>query len=271
MDNPICLNTNTYARYTLEDAIDGAQRAGIHLVELSAVDGCQHVGPDLTDRAAAAMMRRLADSGLIAIALGGSANLTTPAGRALFRRNLTLGAQLGVDYVVTGTGERHGDDTRIDDAGAFVAELASLADHATAVGVRMAIETHGGTYATGAQVNVLVDAVGPERLSINYDTANVIFYADTDPYDDLRDCLDRVIGIHLKDKAGRRDEWNFPAIGEGDTDFPRIERILAASTRRDRVPLSVEIEFTPAGAADVDEIHRSVLASVDTIERVWSE
>ena len=270
MQNPVCLNTNTYAHYTLDEAIAGAERAGIHLAELSAVDGCQHVGPDLTDRAAAAVTRRLADSGVTAIALGGSADLTGAAGRALFRRNLALGAQLGVDYVVTGTGERHGDHTHIDDTGAFVAEVASLAEFAGTLGVRMAIETHGGNFATGAQVDSLVAAVGSDDLFINYDTANVIFYADTDPYHDLAGCLDRVIGIHLKDKTGRRDEWNFPAIGEGDTDFSRIERILAASPRTDRVPLSIEIEFTPAGAGSVDEVHRSVLASVETIERLWS-
>lgn len=270
MMNPICLNSNTYASFPLEDAIIGAERSDIHLIELSAVDGCQHVGPDLTDREADAVLRRLAESGLITVALGGSANLTTEKGRDLFRRNLILGAQLGVDYVVTGTGDRHGDRRGIHDPDVFVAEVAALAEEARKAGVRMAIETHGGNYATGVQVQELVAAIGSDALFINYDTANVIFYGDTDPYDDLEQCLDRVIGIHLKDKTGKRDEWNFPAIGEGDTDFAQIREILAGSNRTDSVPLSIEIEFTPAGAGSVAEVHRSLAASVATIESLWS-
>jgi L-ribulose-5-phosphate 3-epimerase len=269
MITPVCLNSNTYAGFDLDDAIVGAERSGIRLIELSAVDGCQHVPPVLSDREADALLRRLHDSGLTPIALGGSANLTTANGRALFRSNLELGAQLGVDYVVTGRGERHGDHSRIGDPATFAAEVAALAHHASMLGVRMAIETHGGNYATGAQVAGLLAGVASDNLFINYDTANVIFYADTDPYDDLEGCLDLVIGIHLKDKAGRRNEWDFPAIGDGETDFARIAGILAGSARTDRVPLSIEIEFTPAGPGSLEAVNSAVLKSVATIESLW--
>ncbi|GEM_PF-6055957 len=35
MNNPICLNSNTYHGFTLEEAVEGAHRVGIKLIELT--------------------------------------------------------------------------------------------------------------------------------------------------------------------------------------------------------------------------------------------
>ena len=266
MPFPICLNSNTYHGFGLADALHGAAAAGITHIELSAVAGwTEHVSPDASDADLARLLAELDAHGLRATALGGHANLTTPAGRQLFRRNLLLGARLGVDYVVTGTGETHGDEERIGDEPAFVAELALLAAEAARAGVVVAVETHGANYPTGAAVARLVEQVDSPALGIAYDTGNTIYYGGVEPYDDLATALPRVTGLHLKDKAGRPGDWHFPAIGTGTTDMARVLGVLAAGSTDAVVPLSIEVEFTPAGPADVAEVHRAVQTSVTTL------
>ncbi len=269
MQYPACLNSNTYKGFSLEDAVLGAEQAGIRLIEISAVEGCQHVSPEISDTEIAKLREYLAEHGLEAVALGGHANLTAPDGRELFLRNLELGARLGVSYVVTGTGDRHDDATTIEDEADFVRTIQSLAEAAADAGVTMALETHGANYATGAQLLKLLGRVGSPQLAINYDTGNTIFYGNTDPYGDLAACLDRVVGIHLKDKTGERDEWNFPAVGDGDTDFGRVAHILNNHAGDGTIPLSIEVEFTPAGPAGLSQVHEAVRTSVDTIRSLW--
>ena len=266
MPFPICLNSNTYHGFGLAEAVHGAAAAGITSIELSAVAGwTEHVSPDLPDADLRRLLATLDDHGIRATALGGHANLTTAAGRQLFRRNLALGGRLGVDYVVTGTGETHGDEERIGDEAAFVAELAGLAAEAERAGLRIAVETHGANYPTGAAVARLVEQVGSPALGIAYDTGNTIFYGGVPPYDDLAAALPRVTGLHLKDKRGEPGEWDFPPIGTGTTDMARVLGILTSAPTDAVVPLSIEVEFTPAGPADVAEVHRAVLTSVATL------
>lgn len=266
MPFPICLNSNTYHGFSLAEATQGAARAGITTIELSAVAGyTEHITPDIDEAELTRALDDLDAHGVRAVALGGHANLTTPAGRDLFRRNLDLGARLGVDYVVSGTGETHGDEERIDDEDDFVEQLRGLADEATGLGLRIALETHGANYATGAQVNRLVRLVGSPAVGINYDTGNTIYYGRVWPYEDLASVLPRLTGIHLKDKAGAPDEWDFPALGRGTTDLARVLDILRHGTAVATVPLSIEVEFTPAGPKDVQEVHHAVETSVATL------
>ena len=101
--------------------------------------------------------------------------------------------------------------------------------------------------------------VNSPRVRINYDTANVIFYGNVDPAEDLAACVQDVGYVHLKDKGGERTVWDFPALGQGWVDFPRIFEVLRASGNES--PLSVEIEFTQAGARDVHEVDEAMRAS----------
>ena len=263
MPFPLCLNSNTYHGFPLEAALEGAVRAGLTLIELSAVAGyTEHVAPDLDDAGVDAVLGSLRERGIRPVALGGHSNLTTEEGRARFRANLHLGHRLGVEYVVTGTGETHGDESHIDDEHDFAGQTRELAGEAESLGLRIAIETHGANYATGDAVGRLIDRIGSPAVGIAYDTGNTIFYGDTAPYDDLERALPRVVGIHLKDKAGAPTDWDFPAIGDGDTDFAHVLELLRAGDTGAVVPLSIEIEFTPAGPADVEEVHVAVARSV---------
>ncbi len=263
MPFPLCLNSNTYHGFPLEDAIEGASRAGLRLIELSAVAGyTEHVMPDADDALLAQLRESMARRGIRAVALGGHSDLTSEEGRARFRANLGLAVRLGVEYVVTGTGETHGDETEIEDERDFAGRLRELAVEAGSLGLRIAIETHGANYPTGTSVARLVEAVGSPDLGIAYDTGNTIFYGGVAPYDDLEQSLPHVIGVHLKDKIGGERVWNFPAIGDGETDFAHIRAIMRAGDTGLAIPLSIEIEFTADGPGPVEEVHEAVVRSV---------
>ncbi len=267
MQNAVCLNSNTYHGFALDDALEGARRVGIRYIELSAVaDWTEHVWPTMTDDEIAAVKDQLAESGVTAIGLSAHANLTTSDGRARFRANLTLASRFGVGYVVTGTGETHGDEAEIDDQDALVDDLRTLAILASTLSLSIAIETHGANFNTGERVKTLVERVAAPNLGIAYDTGNVIFYASVEPYDDLERSASHVLAFHLKDKAGAPHEWNFPALGDGNLDLDRFASILERA--HCNAPLSIEIEFTPTGPVDVEEVHTALQHSVRAIAEV---
>lgn len=267
MHNKICLNSNTYHGFPLSEALKGAQEAGIRYLEIAAVEGhTEHVNSRMSDAEVRAVLSELRRHDIQVLSVGGHSNLMTSAGRSQFSDNIRLAARLGAAYVVTGTGETHGDHEVIDDEAEFVESLKGLVAEAAQLGISIALETHGNNYGTGGQINRLVEKLGAENFGINYDTGNVIFYADTEPYEDLERSAHNVTGIHLKDKAGAPSEWNFPAIGDGNVDFARVFDILTRT--RCAAPLSIEIEFTPDGPSSVEEVHRALVRSVATIHHL---
>lgn len=270
MDNKICLNSNTYHGFGFAEAVQGAKAAGIHFIEIAAVRGyTEHARWEMTDDEVNAMLATLRDNDIEVLGMCGHTNIMTEDGRENIRKNFGLAARLGASYVVTGTGETHGDENVIEDDAELVEILQGLSADAAKHGITLAVETHGASYATGSQIKTLIGKVGAPNFGLNYDTANVIMYGDTQPYDDLRDSADVIVGIHLKDKAGETAEWNFPAIGDGDTDFSRIFSILEET--QCVAPLSIEIEFTSAGPSSVDEVHDALVRSIRVVRKLQGE
>ncbi|MCK9177210.1 MAG: sugar phosphate isomerase/epimerase, partial [Clostridiales bacterium] len=101
-------------------------------------------------------------------------------------------------------------------------------------------------------------------VKINYDTANAIFYGDVDVVQDMEAVIDDIAYIHLKDKAGPKDVWNFPALGEGYVDFENIFKLL--KNRQNDAPLSIEIEFTERGPRDADEVDAALVTSANYLK-----
>ncbi len=257
MENVVCLNSNTYHGFTLEDAVRGAHAAGITFIEIAAVRGyTEHARHEMSDTEVADIARLLADNDIEPLGMCGHTNILTEQGRADFIANLDLAKRLGVKYVVTSTGETHDDDTVIEDDAELVVILQGLAAEAATRGLQLTVETHGNNYGTGEKVAELVRKVGAENFGITYDTANVIFYGDIQPYEDLRASAAHVFSLHLKDKAGENREWNFPAVGTGDIDFDRV--FAGLSETGCDAPLSIEIEFTAAGPDSVDAVHEAL-------------
>ncbi|MEG0902166.1 MAG: TIM barrel protein, partial [Clostridia bacterium] len=95
--------------------------------------------------------------------------------------------------------------------------------------------------------------------ALNYDTANVLFYGGVDLKADLTACMPQVGYMHLKEKAGERTEWNFPALGEGWIDFPMVFDLLKQANNE--CPFSLEIEFTQAGPKSLEQVNEALRTS----------
>jgi sugar phosphate isomerase/epimerase len=100
-----------------------------------------------------------------------------------------------------------------------------------------------GSGESGAQI---VRRIGSPWVRLNYDTGNVIFYGGVKPELDIAAAIPYLAHVHLKDKKGGVKVWDFPPIGMGEVDFPRIFKILAES--RFSGPISVEIEVLGKGS-----------------------
>lgn len=267
MENTLAVSTNTYHGFSLDEALDGIARAGFKYVELTGVTGwTEHVQWQMSDAEVAALKEKLARKGLTAMALSGHCNIIAPEGEEAFLHNVELAARLGCQYIVTGTGETHGDKEVVEDESLLVASLSRIVKRGEELGVCTVLETHGNNYNSGQSMYQLVSQIDSEFLGINYDTANVIFYGKVRPEEDIVNGISRLKFIHLKDKAGADNEWNFPAVGKGHLDFPRIFALL--NTHQYAGPLSVEIEFTPEGPGAVEVAHQAVKDSFDYLQTI---
>lgn len=270
MQNLVCLNSNTYHGFSLDEALNGTANAGFRNIELAAVRGyTEHVRWEMTDAEIEEVLSKLKTLQLDCIALGAHSNLMRDEGVDNFGRSIELAHRLGCSYIVTSTGEAHDDHDEIEDEQVLIHSIHKLIEQCAKYDVTMVIETHGNNYATGQAVKALVQQVNSPYLAINYDTANTIFYGNTMPYEDLEQSSDHVKFIHLKDKLGDNQEWNFPAIGQGDLDFKRIFDIL--NTHECIAPLSVEIEFTSAGPANLAEVDLAVAESYKAIRHIQAQ
>lgn len=272
MADRLAVSTNSYHSYTLDEALKGIAAAGFTSVELTSVPGwTEHVARDASDSELDAIRQQVRDAGLDAISLSGHSDLASEEGIAAFRRSIHIARHLNIPYITTSTGGHDDSSTgSIDDQRReFLARFGPLADEAAEAGINICIETHGGLSATGALSAELVRAIDKPNVGINYDTANVIFYGNTRPEEDIKAALPYITHMHLKDKAGGDQEWNFPAIGSGNVDFPKIFGILQEAGFNG--PISIEIEFQGEPWPPLDDVNRAVAESFSFIRKYVPE
>ena len=119
----------------------------------------------------------------------------------------------------------------------------------------LVLEVHGD-HGTGVILKEIANLVGSDRVLVNYDTANAIFYGDVDVVQDVAACMDKLGYIHLKEKAAGRKEWDFPALGKGYVPFPEVFKLLEDAGNDS--PFSIEIEFTATGPENLEQINQAV-------------
>ena len=257
MSRIIAMNSNTYHGYSLEEAVRGIAEAGFRYIELTATKGwTEHVFPDQPMKRLFRAQDMLKDAGLIPFAMSGHTNLTDPDRFTDFCDNIRLASFFGCRYIVSSIGEAHLTDRHQAGGDETVRCIERLVPELVARDMTLVLETHGRDHGTGAILAQIVDRVGSERVRINYDTANVIFYGRVDPVADLAECVRDVGYLHIKDKAGAPDEWNFPAPGRGDVNFDGIFDVLRRAGNES--PFSVEIEFTPEGPGSLETVDQAV-------------
>ena len=253
------VSTNTYHGFSLDEALNGIAKAGFRHVELTGVRGwTEHVSADMTDAEIEAVKEKMAKLGLDCIALSGHCNLMDAERLNDFMDNVRLCKKLGGKFIVTSTGEAHFGNNEDSPEELLVGNIKKVMPLVEELDLIMVLEIHG-EHGTGTKLLPVVEKVGSPHLAINFDTANVVFYGKTPPEVDLPKCVDKVKYVHLKDKLGAQDEWNFPAIGKGNLKLKETIALLDAANNDS--PVSVEVEFTSAGPANVGEVDQALVDS----------
>ena len=257
-------HTNSYHSYSLDQALKGIADAGFSWVELSGVKGwTEHVPIDASDGQIQEVKAKLDDFGLRCNSFSGHSDLTTQEGLDDGRKALKTADKLGVHLFVTAIGGHYKEG---EDKSAFMRHIRTLASDANALGITIGLEVHGEIMATGKASAALIEEIGEDNVKITYDTANCEFYGSVKAVDDLRHALPHLCHVHAKDKAGKQDEWNFPAVGEGEVDFARVVEVLREGGYDGA--LSVEVEFLGEPWPPVDEVHRSMRAAREELRRL---
>ena len=253
------VNSNCYHGYSIEEAVAGIKAAGFKYIELTATKGwTEHVFPDQSFKRALEVQDLLEENGLIPFAMSGHTNLMDTGRIGDFVSNIRLAHFFGCEYIVSSIGEAHLEDKAVASNEVVAEHIKGLVPYLEKYDMKLVLEIHGD-HGTGAILKDICQLVGSPRVLINYDTANAIFYGDVDVPRDLAGCLDKVGYVHLKEKAGGRREWNFPALGKGYVEFPEIFKMMDAADNLS--PYSIEIEFTQSGPKDLEEINRAVMDS----------
>lgn len=261
MQNILAGHTNSYHTYGLDESLKGISAAGFKFVELSAVMGwTEHVPVDATDEQIAEIKGKLDQLGLKISCLSGHSDLTTAEGVVVGKKAVDLCTKLDTSLMNTAIGGHYSED---EDKGAFMGYIHELADYAAERGVVIGLEVHGDIMASGALSIPLIKEIDRDNVGINYDTANCVFYGDVQAVDDLRATVPYLVHVHLKDTAGGKGDWNFPAVGEGHVDFSGILKILQEEGYAS--PYSVEIEFQGEPWPPLAEVDRAMKVSYETL------
>ena len=263
------VNSNCYHGYSIEDAIKGTAEAGFHYMELTATKGwTEHVFPDQPFRQLLKVKDMLKEYSIIPFAMSGHCNLMDTERMSDFIENIRLAAFFGCDYIVSSIGEAHIANHAVASNEVVAQHIRAFLPYLEESDMQLVLEVHG-EHGDGKILKEIVTLVDSPRVSINYDTANAIFYGGVNVAEDLEACVDRVGYMHLKDKAGAQKEWNFPALGEGHIDFPAVFEIL--KKYNNNCPFSLEIEFTQAGPKDLKEINDAVKVSAEYLKNAGFE
>lgn len=259
MQHIIAVNSNCYHGYSIEEAIEGISAAGFRYIELTATKGwTEHVFPTMSFAYLCSVKDKLKAAGLDPFAMSGHCNLMDRERIGDFIANMRLAAFFNCDFIVSSIGEAHLKDKAVASNEEVASHIRELLPALEEYDLTLVLENHG-EHSTGKIIRDIVDLVDSPRVLINYDTANVIHYAGVDPLDDIPACVDKIGYMHIKDKIGGLQEWNFPALGRGHVDFPGIFALLEKAGNA--CPLSIEIEFTSAGPRDLDEVNEAVRES----------
>lgn len=266
MKRIIGVNSNCYHGFSIYQALDGISRAGFRYVELTATKGwTEHVFPDMKFQDLISVKDKLRENGLTAFAVSGHCNLMDLDRIQDFILNIQLAAFFGCEYIISSIGEAHLADQKQASMQEVAHHIKALNPYLEEYNLKLGLEVHG-EHGSGHSLKEIVDLIDLPRVMMNYDTANAIYYGNVDLQQDISSCVDQIGFMHIKDKAGANQEWNFPALGQGFVDFPSIFQTL--SNAENDCPLSIEIEFTQAGPKDLAEVDQAVKTSFEYLSKL---
>jgi sugar phosphate isomerase/epimerase len=231
MPNPLTFSTLGCGEWSRETVVERAAAFGYDGVEWRG--GPQgHVSPALSAAERQALRRRVADAGLISLAVTAYSRFVSPDApeRAAqldhLRQHLDLAADLGATYVRTFLGQLPPGRTAAQSAPAICENLLAAAEYAAPLGVIVTPESHDDWVRSAALVEILA-AVPHPALRALWDFGNA-FAAGENTLDGLR-----VIGpwlgyVHVKDGVLADGHWRLTQLGQGQVPLQDVVHGLRA-------------------------------------------
>jgi sugar phosphate isomerase/epimerase len=270
MKQKIGATTSCWTGFSLENALEGISKAGLEYMELSAMfevcdskgEIAEHVVPeDMGAGETKALKDTIQGFALSPMSISGHVDLVQTDGVDALKRRIDLARRIGASVVNTKTGDPSS-QAEVQD---FFKHVEEAAEYAAQNEILIGLETSGSYFNTAKKAVPILKRINSEYVKLNYDTANVLYYEDVRPQDDIEHGIEYLVHVHLKDKRGGKGEYDFPALGEGIVDFEKIFSIL--SRNRYTGPLSIEIEFDGKHNETLEGVHKAVSESCSFLKR----
>ena len=257
--------TNCYGESGLEAVFDHLPLPGCSAVELALKPHSvkevyvteEHTITEMSsDEEVEAGKARFESAGITVSAANGGDTVSDPKGVARIRRRIEIASRLGAKTFVSSIGWEGADPEEAYPV------IRDLGEYAREHGLLFALETHS-PYVVNAEAGLrTLGEVHCDNVLINWDTANIYYMNDgIDGAEELRKVASAVGHVHLKDSHMKAQEWFFPALGEGNIDFPEIFGILEAAEFNGT--MSLEIEGIGGEVADLGLRRRRIETSLE--------
>lgn len=258
MNNKVCVKINCYKGFSYDETLDGVKNAGFKYVELSTSKGNSlNLRQDSSIEELEKLKNDLTTRGLRAIAIGGNSYLLDDDTSKILA-NIKLAKYFGCKYIDTTMFNAHAENGVSFKEEDVINHINFYVPYLEENDLDLVIELHGN-YASGKILRPILDKVNSKHVHINFDTGNALYWGKLsveEMVNDFKESVDYVSFMHLKDKLGEIDEWNFPALGSGYIPFKEIYEYL--KNKNNSATLTVEIEFTPEGVKDVKEVDKAL-------------
>lgn len=243
MEPFISISSGAYNGHPLETAFEETARIGATHLELIFIHGFSNPFEEswFCDDSAAQVRRLYADHGLGCGSFAAHMDLSGENAIEHFIARMDFAKGIGATFMITYAAPLHMESV-------FYRNMETFVRHAEDIGIVIAFENPGDgkrniieAGRSGAQV---IERLRSDHVKFNYDFGNLMshYRHDVMPEEDILHVLDDTVHLHVKDSKRTPQGWDFPAVGDGDIDFPAI---FADLERRGReIPLCLEVPIS---------------------------
>jgi len=164
----------------------------------------------------------LAKYNLKALSMSGGIDLVAEDGVDKF--DVLINGAVGMGAKIIFASAHANDDIPIETT---YERLRKAGERAGKHGATICLETHPILCHNAEQMLKTMKGVNHENVRINFDTANIYYYNENiDAVEELKKVVKYVKSVHLKDTDGKPKSFDFPPLGDGIVDFPKVFKIL---------------------------------------------
>lgn len=243
MEPYISISSGAYNGHPMHVAFEEVAKLGASHLELIFIHGFSNPFEESFFNPASARQTRAMydDHGLDCGAFAAHMDLSGPEAVEQFTARMDFCKGIGATYMITYAAPLHLADI-------FYRNMEVLVRHAEDIGVVIAFENPGDgkrnlieAARSGAEV---IRHFGCEQVKFNYDFGNLTsqYREDVLPHEDFLHVIDDTVHLHVKDSRRTPDGWSYPAIGDGDIDWPTI--FGEFERRGQHLPLCLEVPVT---------------------------